>query len=326
MAGGVVGIAYSQVMGGGQVIYGFTIGCSLTAGVMGFELFWVQSKYGNRLRALPLLVFTLVSTLVWAIIIAACLQYIPSLVLWDDDPYGPGNVVSTFKQDMLFSLGFSFVFNTILRVRSLIGGRVFTNFLLGRYHHPVRESRVFMFLDLADSSYLSEKLGDIQVQSLIGRFFFDIAQPIAESGGETHRYIGDEVVVTWAFDDVRKTTTCIKCVFDIQRLIESHAESYMAEYGVIPGFRVGIHGGNVVAGEVGDDKREIVYFGDTVNTAARIRSLCKEKQRDFLVSQDLLSEIILPSEAVSEDMGEVRLQGKQIPLQVHAISRPGSSI
>jgi class 3 adenylate cyclase len=308
LAGGAVGIAYSQVMGG-QAIYGFTIGCSLIAGVMGFELFWVQGKYGNWLRAL----------------IAACLQYIPILVLWDDDPYGPGNVVSTFKQDMLFSLGFSFVFNAILRVRSLIGGRVFTNFLLGRYHNPVRENRVFMFLDLADSSYLSEKLGDIQVQLLIGRFFFDIAQPIAESGGETHRYIGDEVVVTWAFDDVRKTTTCIKCVFDIQRLIESHAESYRAAYGVIPGFRVGIHGGNVVAGEVGDDKREIVYFGDTVNTAARIRSLCKEKKRDFLVSQDLLSEIILPSEAVSEDMGEVRLRGKQIPLRVHAISRLGSS-
>ena len=57
-----MGIAYSQVMGG-QAIYGFTIGCSLTAGVMGFELFWVQGKYGNWLRALPLLVFTLVSTL-----------------------------------------------------------------------------------------------------------------------------------------------------------------------------------------------------------------------------------------------------------------------
>ena len=173
MAGGAVGIAYSQVMGG-HAIYGFTIGCSIIAGVMGFELFWVQGKYGSRLRTLPLLRFTLVSTLVWAIIIAACLQYIPILVLWDDDPYGPGNVVSTFKQDMLFSLGFSFVFNSILRVRSLIGGRVFTNFLLGRYHHPVRENRVFMFLVLADSSYLSEKLGDIQVQSLIGRFFFDV--------------------------------------------------------------------------------------------------------------------------------------------------------
>ena len=115
-------------------------------------------------------------------IIAACLQYIPSLVLHDDDPYGPGNVISTFKQDMLFSLGISFVFNSILRVRSLIGGRVFTNFLLGRYHHPVRENRVFMFLDLADSSYLSEKLGDIQVQSLIGRIFSILHSLLPKAG------------------------------------------------------------------------------------------------------------------------------------------------
>jgi len=36
---------------------------------------------------------------------------------------------------------------------------------------------------------------------------------------------------------------------------------------VVPKFRIGIHGGSVVAGEVGDHKREIVYFGDTINTA-----------------------------------------------------------
>ena len=53
-----------------------------------------------------------------------------------------------------------------------------------------------MFLDLAGSTPLAEKMGDVAVQSLIGRFFFDIALPISEHQGETHRYIGDEVVVT----------------------------------------------------------------------------------------------------------------------------------
>ncbi len=75
----------------------------------------------------------------------------------------------------------------------MVGGRVLFNFLLGRYNRPLREERVFMFLDLAGSTPLAEKMGDLAIHSLIGRFFFDIARPIAEHQGETHRYIGDEV-------------------------------------------------------------------------------------------------------------------------------------
>ena len=59
-------------------------------------------------------------------------------------------------------------------------------------------------------------------------------------------------------------------MFDIQELIVAQSPHYEAEFGVVPRFRAGIHGGPVVASEVGDDKREIVYFGDTVNTAARL--------------------------------------------------------
>ena len=69
-----------------------------------------------------------------------------------------------------------------------------------------------MFLDVADSTKLAEQLGDEQVQSLIGRFFFDIATPIAHYGGETHRYIGDEVVVTWTLARGQRQANCLECV------------------------------------------------------------------------------------------------------------------
>ncbi len=61
-------------------------------------------------------------------------------------------------------------------------------------------------------------------------------------------------------------------------------------------FRIGMHGGSVVASEVGDDKREIVYFGDTINTAARLEQMCKQLKRAFLVSGELLSRMSLSSD------------------------------
>jgi hypothetical protein len=55
---------------------------------------------------------------------------------------------------------------------------VLLNFLLGRYNRALREERVFMFLDLADSTPLAEKMGDLAVQSLIGRFFSTLLIPL----------------------------------------------------------------------------------------------------------------------------------------------------
>ena len=319
LLGGGIGVMYSLLVGA-QPKFAFPIGCALVGGIMGFELLFVQQPAGARLRGLSLLPFIVISTLVWTAIIAASLQTVPRL-LGEDEAYGATYRASTFLQDMVFSLSVAFVMNAVLRIRSLVGGRVLMNFLLGRYHRPVREQRVFLFLDLADSTRLSEELGDMRVQSLIGRFFFDIARPIAEYGGETHRYIGDEVVVTWPFSAATKDARCLKCVFAIQQLMAAQSPSYEADFGVVPQFRVGMHGGSVVAGEVGDDKREIVYFGDTVNTAARLQSLCKEKERDFLVSGDLLAAMTLPPEAEAQYIGETALRGKAKSLKVYALSR-----
>ena len=319
LIGGAIGAGYS-LLAGGHPKFGFPIGCAIAGGVIGFELLIVQQPIGVWLRRMPLLAFMIISTLVWAVIIALSLQVVP-LLLGEPEVYSEEYRATTFQQDMLFSLGVAFVMNAVLRVRSLVGGRVLMNFLLGRYHRPLREQRVFLFLDLADSTRLSEELGDVRVQSLIGRFFFDIAGPIGEHGGETHRYIGDEIVVAWPLSIATTDARCVECVFDIQELITARSARYQADFGVVPRFRAGMHAGPVVASEVGDDKREIVYFGDTVNTAARLQSLCKEKERDFLVSEDLLAAMTLPPEVEAQGMGETELRGKAKSVKVFALSR-----
>ena len=319
LAGGVIGIFYSLSVGGNPII-AFPTGCAITGGVIGFELLYVQQHSGTWLRKLPLPIFITISSLVWTLIISSCLLIIPQF-FGHENAYGQDYTATTLRQDVAFSLLIAFLMNTVLRIRSLVGGRVLMNFLLGRYHRPLREERVFLFLDLADSTQLAEQLGDIQVQSLIGQFFFDIARPIAQHGGETHRYIGDEIVVTWPLSEAIKDVRCVHCMFAIQELINDRSLHYQAQFGVIPKFRAGMHAGPVVASEVGDDKREIVYFGDTVNTAARLQSLCKEKKSDFLASGELIEALQLPAETKAQQMGQINLRGKSMPLEVFALSR-----
>lgn len=307
----MIGAAYGSLVGGSTPIGGIT-GFTIGALLVGFELFIVQRPVGQPLRRLPLPVFIALTSVAWAALISLALVSI-SLIAES------GSGRDTFARDFAFSFAVGLLFNAALRTSSLIGHRVLFNFLIGRYNRPLRENRVFMFLDLKNSTLLAEQLGDLKVQALIAEFFSDIAAPIARYGGETHRYIGDEVVVTWKLDDAARDARCIRCVFAIDRLARARASRFIERYGIAPEYRIGMHGGSVVAGEVGDGKREIVYFGGTINTAARLCAACKELDRHFLVSNYLLSQMDLPPGIVAPAAGEISLAGIKDPV---AVSEP----
>ena len=191
----VIGAGYSLAAGGTPAI-GATVGLVLGGSLMALELFVLQRRPGEALRQLPLPIYILISTVLWVVIISICVELVPALMELDEPDDEPDDDPTAFGQDLAFALLVSLVLNTGLRIGALVGPRFLFNFLVGRYHRPLHEDRVFMFLDLADSTQLAEELGDLRAQSLIRQFFFDIASPIAAHGGETHRYIGGEVVAT----------------------------------------------------------------------------------------------------------------------------------
>jgi class 3 adenylate cyclase len=280
--------------------------------------FFVQRRPGEVLRRLPLPLYIAITTVLWLLVITAGLQLVPALFL--GTAYFESYTIGAFARDTLFALGISLLNNSIYRIRSVVGPGVFMRFLLGRYHRPRREHRVFMFLDMADSTRLAELMGDIKVQSLISRFFFDIAQPVKHHRGETHRYIGDEVVVTWRMRSEAERARCIQCIVDIRQRMAQRQDWYHRKFGTVPRFRIGVHCGPVVASEVGDSKREIVYFGDTINTAARLCSACKDADVDVLVSAALVDQIEMPDGIRATALPPVELAGKSQPVDVYALA------
>jgi class 3 adenylate cyclase len=233
-----------------------------------------------------------------------------------------------YSRDLPRIVGLAFVvsllFGAIFEFRRLIGGRVLGSFFLGTYHRPRLEQRIVMFLDIAGSTALAEELGEVRVHDLITRFFFDVDAPIADHDGEVHAYVGDQVIVSWLLSAaVARNARWLHCFFAVQDRIDALAPEYIREFGLVPQFRAGVHAGSVVVSECGDTRRQIAYFGDTMNVAARLCDYCKTTGDALVASAELLRNTAVPPVFTLGSRATVTLRGRQTPVEVHAIERDG---
>lgn len=202
-----------------------------------------------------------------------------------------------------------------------MGPGVLRSWLLGRYHHPRQEERVFLFLDLKGSTTLAEQLGDLKFSALIRDFFSDLAEPIAESHGEVSHYIGDEAVISFRPERALSKADCILCHFRCKAALRAEAAHYLEEYGVLPDFKSGLHMGQVVTTEVGVNKSEIVFHGDVLNTASRIQGKCSELGTDLLISHTVMEKATLPPSLTAHPFGTHELKGKQERVELWTVSQ-----
>jgi class 3 adenylate cyclase len=225
----------------------------------------------------------------------------------------------------IIAIGFaiSLVAGVITETGRLIGGPVLTSIVLGTYHRPAREQRIVMFLDIAGSTRLAEEMGELRVHDLITRFFFDIDEPISDHGGTVHAYVGDEVIVTWPVTgDPARNARCLACFLAIERKVARLAVHYEREFDVVPRFRAGMHAGAVIVSECGDAKRQLAYFGDTMNVAARLCEYCKAVNQRLVISGNLLHQVTVPVDLRVDGGESIALRGRQERIEAHAIRLP----
>ena len=222
---------------------------------------------------------------------------------------------------VLVTYVFIFVGTFLLGIAQLLGSNVLINFVTGRYHRPSEEERIFMFMDLVASTSIAEKLGNFQFHEFLNDFFCDLSEEIIEHKGEIYKYIGDEAIIVWKMHPGGSNQNCLDCYYDIVDKMQKKKPYYLNKYGFAPGLRVGMHCGTVVVGEMGAHRREIVFLGDVVNTAARIQGQCKQTGKEILISKELAQRIELPANMRLEPIGKVSLKGKEERMELFEIQR-----
>lgn len=202
-----------------------------------------------------------------------------------------------------------------------IGHNVLLNFFSGKYHTPKEERRIFMFLDMKDSTTIAERLGHEKYFKLLQDYYEQMSDVIINSKGEVYQYIGDEVVITWTEKNGISSNNCLVCFNELKRNLKDQSDLFITKYEVLPDFKAGMHIGEVTTGEIGALKKEIVYTGDVLNTTARIQGLCKEHNIDLIISEDLLMAFDDQEQLPFNYIGEVALKGKSKVVRLHGLER-----
>ncbi|MDX1906671.1 MAG: adenylate/guanylate cyclase domain-containing protein [Bacteroidia bacterium] len=325
MYGALTGSLYALSNLGG--LWELILVCAVSGFLVGFStgvLDWLL--FLTPLRRQPFLVVLAVRTLAYLGVISLCMLLVLGLYTQielrrgaDVMPLYQWVTQGNFLYVVIYSLILLTVLQFIILISRLVGPHILLNYLLGRYHQPKEEERIFMFMDLRASTTIAERLGPMKWHQFLNDFFYDIAQPVRRSRGEIYQYVGDEVVISWPKTTGLQKLNCIHCFFGIWDKMEKRHQYYLDRYGYEPIFKAGYHVGRVIAGEIGDFKRDIVFHGDTVNTASRIQAECNHFNRRLLLSDTLLRQLDLGKEYTAEYITTTQLPGKEEVLQLYSL-------
>jgi adenylate cyclase len=225
-----------------------------------------------------------------------------------------GNI---FYASTIYTSMMVIVISFIKQMNTKFGPGIIIPMLLGKFRRPRIEKRIFLFMDLKDSTTHAEKLGNLRFSELIQDCFGDVNKVIPLFNAEIYQYVGDEVVLTWRSEEGLRNNNCIKFFFAFQKRLQNRKDYYISKYNFHPEFKAGANIGDITVAEVGDFKREIVYHGDTINTASRIQSVCNTFRKSFLISEELKNEIEISSILNADFIDKIKLKGKEQEINLY---------
>ena len=318
--GALIGFGLGLLLGGAgaSAAAGAVIGLLITAGMVTFNVSWAVGLIPRGWRESPFLVVLVTRSLVWLVVIIVGVS-LPLLTV------AGLSLADLVDQQFVIAVAGSFVaalvVNFVGQVNGLLGRGVLVGLILGRYHRPREEVRIFLLIDLRESTQIAERLGNLRYHAFLSRFISDVTAGVVRYRGEVHRYVGDEVILTWTAEEGLRDAGCVRAVFAISDTLEAARTAYEADFGVVPSFWAGIHMGPVVTGEIGTVKHEIAFLGDTLNTASRIEQASKQLRREVLASAAVISALDLPNDIASESLGRIELRGVEDSVELFALTR-----
>lgn len=235
-----------------------------------------------------------------------------------------------FADIINYSLGYALISAAVLGVsisfyvtmQDFLGEHFFHDLFLGLYAAPVERAAAVAFVDLSGSTGLAESMSASQFFALLNEYLGLVETCAVYTGGSIYKYLGDGVIVVWNLPGAGRQPLDFMVCLD-QEMAERQT-AFRERFGTGIQCTAGLHAGRLLVGEIGRQRKELGYWGDTVNTAQRVQATCKRAATRLLVSEDYLSSLnngSAPEGWVLQRLDRVFLPGKRAPITLYALDR-----
>ena len=177
-----------------------------------------------------------------------------------------------------------------------------------------------LFSDIRGFTAMSEKLDAQQVVKLLNEYFSRMVDVIMEHGGVVDKYIGDALMVIFGapVSTEHDSLNAVKAAVQMRSELAKLNAELMARGEAPIRTGIGLHTGDVVAGNIGSDRRmEYTVIGDAVNLASRLEGETKNLGSDLVISESTYDEVKEHVEARLLDT--VQVKGRDQPVRVFAV-------
>ena len=187
---------------------------------------------------------------------------------------------------------------------------------IGEEHYVVS-----MFIDMRGSTKLAEARLPFDTVFLINRFLEAASQAVVDAGGQPNQFVGDGLLALFGLD-TDPATACrqaMRAAAMVASNVEYMNHEFASELQEPIQFGIGIHGGEVIIGDIGfRDHTVFTALGDAVNVAARLQDMTKALNCTAIVSEDVCTNAGVKPEGLKRT--EVAIRGRDQAMAVFAAS------
>jgi adenylate cyclase len=180
---------------------------------------------------------------------------------------------------------------------------------------------VSMFVDMRGSTRLAEKRLPFDTVFIVNRFLGAVSQAVIESGGRPNQFVGDGMLALFGLTASRRDACrqALRAAAMIAANVDELNRFLSHDLREPIRFGVGIHGGEVIVGDIGyRDHMVFTALGDAVNVAARLQDMTKALTCEVVVSDEVRATAGLAADALPQH--EVAIRGRNEPMIVRSVT------
>jgi class 3 adenylate cyclase/pimeloyl-ACP methyl ester carboxylesterase len=166
-----------------------------------------------------------------------------------------------------------------------------------RPHDDHAAVHTILFTDIADSTGLTQRLGDAKAQELVRAHDTIVRDALAAHGGVETKHTGDGIMASF-----HSASGALECAVAIQRAVEARSDEQLLVH-------VGLNAGEPVS----EDQD---FFGTSVQLARR---LCDHSAGGEILVADVVRQLAAGKGFLFADRGETALRGFEEPVRVYEV-------